>query len=61
MRTRLERAQLCSIDKLGNFTKLSLESLNRRGGQPARAGLEGLESTAVLAERDRYGLLENEV
>lgn len=61
MRTRLERAQLCSINKLGNFTKLRLESLNCRDGQPARAGLEGLKSTAVLAERDRYGLLENEV
>ena len=54
MRTRLERAQLCSIDEPGNFTELSLESLNRRDGGPARAGLEGPESTAALAERARY-------
>lgn len=61
MRTRLERSPLCSINKLGNFTELSLDSLNRRAAGLARAGLKGPESTAALAERPRYDLVESEV
>lgn len=41
MRTRLEKAQLCSMDKLGNFTELSPKA---HGWGVTRAELEGLES-----------------
>lgn len=49
MRTRLEKAQLCSMDKLGNFTELGPKPY---GWGVTRAKLEGLASRAAESNRD---------